>query len=332
MREWSFRAVAIALALLLFEGGLRALDLPRTDTCWAPKEDYWLPDEALGFAYRPGARVAGGTINALGLRGPVPPHDESPAPLRLLFVGDSSAYGYGVADDETFWSLAARAVAAARPGAPVEPIVAAAPGYSSYQSRVLLDRFLAYRPDWVVFYVGAYNDHRRRSYYPDDAIPARMQRRRAAWHAIRTLRTGELAADLFGRWIDRTFRDRVATVRVPPEAFAANVAAMLDATRQGDAHALVLVPPFSPKLRAKVAALPRYEAILRDGAARACARVVELGPLFDDVAADFQPDQIHPSALGQARIAEAVAGVILGSRPQSVSHSNHRAGVEDAGE
>ncbi len=311
MREWSFRAVALALALLLFEGGLRVLDLPRADTCWAPKEDYWLPDDALGFAYRPGARVARGTINAIGLRGPMPGPDESPDPLRLLFLGDSSAYGYGVADEDSFWSLATRAVAAARPDAKVEPIVAAAPGYSSYQSRVLLDRMLPYRPDWVVFYVGAYNDHRRRSYYPDAAIPDRMARRRAPWHAIRSLRAGELAADLLGRWIDRNFRARVETVRVPPDAFAANVAAMLEATRQSGARALVLVPPFSPKLRAKVAAIPRYEQILRDEAARAGARVVELGPLFDDVAADFQPDQIHPSARGQARIAGAVAAAIL---------------------
>jgi lysophospholipase L1-like esterase len=315
VREWSFRAVAIALALLLFEGGLRALDLPRTDTCWAPKESYWLPDGALGFAYRPGAQVARGTINALGTRGPVPPPDESPEPLRLLVVGDSTAYGYGVADDESFWSLAARAIAAAHPGAPVEPIVAAAPGYSSWQSRVLVERMLPYGPAWVVFYVGAYNDHRRRSYYPDDAIPARMQRRRAAWHAIRTLRAGELAADLAGRWIDRTFRERVATVRVPPDAFAANMAAMLDLTRRSGARAIVLVPPFSPKLRAKVAAIPRYEAILHDEAARAGARVIELGPLFDDVGADFQADQIHPSAAGQAKIADAVSAAILADSP-----------------
>jgi lysophospholipase L1-like esterase len=315
VREWSFRAVALALALLLFEGGLRALDLPRTDTCWAPKEDYWLPDDALGFAYRPGARVARGTINAIGLRGPVPPRDESPDPLRLLFVGDSSAYGYGVADEESFWSLAARAVGAARPDAKVEPIVAAAPGYSSYQSRVLLARMLPYRPDWVVFYVGAYNDHRRRSYYPDAAIPERMARRRAAWHAIRALRAGEFAADVLGRWFARHFRARVETVRVPPDAFAANVAAMLDATRRSDARAIVLVPPFSPKLRGKVAAIPRYEAILREEAARAGARLVELGPLFDDPGADFQPDQIHPSARGQARIADAAAAAILAEAP-----------------
>ena len=48
------------------------------------------------------------------------------------------------------------------PSSVFEPLVAAAPGYSSYQSRVLVDRFAPFAPDWVVFYVGAHNDERRR--------------------------------------------------------------------------------------------------------------------------------------------------------------------------
>lgn len=138
-----------------------------------------------------------------------------------------------------------------------------------------------------------------------------MHRRRAAWHRVRVLQAGELVANLFGRWIDRNFRDRIATSRVPPERFAANLDAMLAATRSAGARALVLVPPFSPKLRAKrEAALATYQAILRERAAAGGARVVELGPLFSDPAVAFLPDQIHPSAVGHERIAAAVAAAI----------------------
>jgi lysophospholipase L1-like esterase len=118
-------------------------------------------------------------------------------------------------------------------------------------------------------------------------------------------------ANLFGGWLDRNFADPVAIARVPPDRFAANLDAMLAAARGAGARALVAIPPFSPKLRAKRAAIPRYEAILRERAAAAGARTVELGPRFADPAADFQRDQIHPSALGQRRIAEAVAAALL---------------------
>jgi lysophospholipase L1-like esterase len=288
--------------------GLRALDLPARDTCWAPKQDVWLPDDALGFAYRPGAAVAGGMVNAIGLRGPVPAPEKPAGTLRVLFVGDSSTYGWNVGDAEAFWSLAAGALAASHPGVAVEPVVAAAPGYSSYQSRVLLERMLAWRPDWVVLYVGGYNDHRRRRYYADAEIPARMARRRSGWHEVHTLRAFEQVADRFGAWLARQLRDPALLARVPPRDFEANLRAMLVATQRSGARALLLAPPFSAKLREKRAAVPQYEAVLARVAAEQGVARVDLGPLFD--AAAFMPDGFHPSAEGHRRIAAAVVAAL----------------------
>jgi lysophospholipase L1-like esterase len=306
--ELVFRALAAVFALALLEIGLRALDLPATDTCWVPAEDAWVADDALGFAYRPGARVAGGVINAIGLRGPVPAPQKSAHALRLLFVGDSSVYGWNLADADTLWWQTARRLAARLPDREVEPIVAAAPGYSSHHSRVLVDRLLAARPDWVVLYLGAYNDHRRRVYYPDADIPSRMARRRAAWHEIHALRAGEYLGDRLGKWLGRNVRDRAALVRVPPAAFEANLRAMLAAIERAGARALVLVPPFSPKLRASHA-VADYEAILARVPAELGVPRIDLGPLFagDD---GFMPDGFHPNAQGQARIAEAVVAAV----------------------
>lgn len=299
--EFAFRAAAIVLSLLALEAGLRLLGLPAADACWVPKEAFWIPDDQLGFAYRPGARVAGGIINEIGLRGPVPDAAGSAGKPRMLFLGDSSAYGFGVADEESFWSLASRALDA-------EPIVAAAPGYSTYHSRVLLERLLPTRPEWVVFYVGAYNDHRRRVYYADAEIPERMARRHAGWHRIRTLAAGELVFDKLGRWLRRQSHDPLAMVRVSPAAFETNLRAMLAATRAAGVRSLVLIPPFSNELRARRQSISQYEQILRRVAGEAADRVVELGPDFDAASGVplFQRDGIHPTVAGQARIAAAI--------------------------
>jgi len=328
LRELVFRVLAVACAALLLEGGLRVLDLPRMDTCWAPKEDFWVPDDQLGFAYRPGRRVASGVVNALGLRGPVPGPEKPPDERRILYVGDSTAYGFGVADDQAFWSLATRAVAARHPGLAVVPIVGAAPGYSSYQSRVLVDRLLPERPDVVVFYVGAHNDHGRRSYYPDSAIPVRMARRHAAWHRLHVLRAFEFVGDGLGRWLSSRLRDPVDLVRVPPAAFEANLRAMIAATRAAGSQPLLLVPPLTETLAARHPAAPRYRELLLELARELDVPAVDLQPLFasPDPRALYLPnDDIHPNAAGHRRIADAIAASV-GLNDRGVCDPSERCG------
>lgn len=77
------------------------------------------------------------TINALGFRGGIP---ESPKPsgrLRIMSLGDSSFYGFGVNDDETFTEgLKDRFVAA---GIDVDGVNAGVAGYSIVQHQLVMD-------------------------------------------------------------------------------------------------------------------------------------------------------------------------------------------------
>jgi lysophospholipase L1-like esterase len=313
MREWVFRLFAIAFSLGLFEGALRLLDQPRYDTCWVSGNALWREDPVLGFAYEPGVAAAGGVVNALGLRGPVPPQQKPAGTRRILYVGDSTAFGFGVPDDEAFWSLATREIAAQHPDQVFEPLVAAAPGYSSYQSRVLVDRLLPFAPDWVVFYVGAHNDERRRSYYQDADIPARAARRKAAWHQLRTLQAGEFLIDRLGRWMAKRVHRSIWFRRVPPEAFEANISAMIAAARAAGARPMILVPPLSDSLTKRYPATPVYHDILRRVAAEQHVPSVELQPVFaehDETEVYRTGDDVHPSPLGQRLIARAIARAI----------------------
>ena len=77
------------------------------------------------------------TINALGFRGGMP---ESPKPsgrLRIMSLGDSSFYGFGVNDDETFTEgLKDRFVAA---GIDVDGVNAGVAGYSIVQHQLVME-------------------------------------------------------------------------------------------------------------------------------------------------------------------------------------------------
>lgn len=117
------------------------------------------PDPLLGWRNRAGlAGPYGGeefltwvTINPAGQRGPFHPVERRPGTLRIAVLGDSQAWGDGVADAETF--------AARLDGGAVELLNFSAPGYGTDQQLLVLERVAAaYRPDIVVVAVFVGND------------------------------------------------------------------------------------------------------------------------------------------------------------------------------
>ncbi len=107
-----------------------------------------------GWGFEPGSQLVHGnvavSINAMGLRGPELPQAKAAGELRLLSLGDSTVYGYGVQDEQIFGQVAADALAQAL-GQPVRHINGALPGYDSSQAMaVLADVGPAVQPDWLV--------------------------------------------------------------------------------------------------------------------------------------------------------------------------------------
>jgi lysophospholipase L1-like esterase len=174
-------AFAIAAALIFFglaEGAARLLEQrpagpsmpePIPGLCPAPgacvpgsaKLPSRAPDEIAmverhraGWGFEPGSTLVHGnveiTINSLGLRGPELPATKAPDETRLLSLGDSTVYGYGVRDDEVFGGVAASRLAQAT-GHPVRHVNGALPGYDSTQAMLVLqDIAPAVQADWLV--------------------------------------------------------------------------------------------------------------------------------------------------------------------------------------
>lgn len=103
------------------------------------------------------------STNADGLRTPLG-RDRSPGQVRVMMLGESRVFGWGVADEET---LPARLDTLLGDG--VEVINAGQPGYSSWQMARLAEAALpAYRPD-LVLWVQPWNDFEPAS-APDQAL------------------------------------------------------------------------------------------------------------------------------------------------------------------
>ncbi len=101
------------------------------------------------------------TMNALGARGPLIAHARQPGTPRILLLGDSVTWGFGVADDE---SLPAALSTRLRD---VEVVNLGVAGFGTAQELVLLrEEGLAYQPDHVVLVFTLANDVED-TYLPD---------------------------------------------------------------------------------------------------------------------------------------------------------------------
>jgi hypothetical protein len=225
--RWLLAAGTAALALLCAEGGASLLlgrSLLRPGTRAGPAEGRAAPtdrDRHLAALRNPGVyrvhpdpfvsyvlrsneqlEVAGRPVrsDALGLRvrpGPPP----APEALRLVVLGDSVAFGYGLGDDETLACQIEQAVATLQGGAgrPIAARTVAIPGWNHRNAiDFLFDHYAELEPD-IVVYIPIGNDlfdtdglwetgHRRAA--PDLANPDPMQyvRTNTAWPFMRPLR------------------------------------------------------------------------------------------------------------------------------------------------
>ncbi|HKE10320.1 MAG TPA: hypothetical protein VKE73_01990 [Myxococcota bacterium] len=128
----------LATLLLLFLTGEGVLRLAPwwNDRSVDPSFNPYRPDGHTGFALRAGADTVHRTdefsvavhVNALGLRGPERTAAKPPGTLRILVLGDSFAFGFGVGQDEMFSAELERLLR--ERGLQVEVLSSGVPGWS----------------------------------------------------------------------------------------------------------------------------------------------------------------------------------------------------------
>lgn len=269
----------------------------------------------------PGVKRSAGftaTINALGLRGPMPA-DPKPAGMpRILVVGDSSLFGHGVADDETYPAQLQNQLRAQ--GVGVEVINGGTPGYSTEQTRLMLDEIgWGLQPDLLII-GNLWSDNNFDSFRDQDLLKT------AATFG------GPLGHSAFYRtlvaWVDRVRGGRGARLvtwtvnsqlpnevgrRVSLSRYAENLSAMAqDAAARGVGVAfLALTNTTRLEMDLPDASWAPYFAVQREiatwyGVPLLDAHGAFLGAAFEDSSQLFV-DTMHPSAFGHRLIAQLTA-------------------------
>jgi lysophospholipase L1-like esterase len=283
------------------------------------------PHPRRGFALRPGSESGRYRVNAAGFRGPERAGAPHSGPV-ILAVGDSTAFGWGVAEQET-WPRQLESYLRDASGGQLRVINAGVPSYTSSQTLLYLQELLPRLEPAVVLVSVLWNDIWYSSldpWFPEALTLGRP----SPW--IRWLY--EHSA-LF-RW--RVLRPRSdETVDVFNERALAHYAANLDAMARDCAASAAavafLAPPLAPDriastrrpLRSPIGQgffTPsfvvelgrRYRAAMEEVAARHGARVIDHRV---SIANPHQPelymDFVHPTPRGNRMIAEDVGHVLI---------------------
>lgn len=96
------------------------------------------------------------TANALGFRGPEVAPTKGPNTFRILVFGDSSSFGWGVNEEDSWWTLLRQELKKRYPDKNIEIANFAIPGDSSAYGKLIFDTFAPrFQSDLVILGFGA---------------------------------------------------------------------------------------------------------------------------------------------------------------------------------
>lgn len=281
-----------------------------------------VPDDVAGWGLPPSQLHTQGDVvvrtNSLGMRGPEP-SPPAPGERRILAMGDSSIFGYGVPERAVFVSVAAERLQQEAQG-PVTGWIGAVPGHTAAQSGETLAR-LAPRvgPRWVVI-GNLWSD-----LYGQAAPAASWEETRHRLHTLASYR-------LLQRLLAPALRPRKVRFLTgvddlgqpggarPPRAdlrlYADALRGMAATSRQAGADPVYLVLPAPLDFdRAPVPeVVAQYRLAMCMVAAEVEAPCIDGPAVFREAGAGsaWFLDQVHPAAVGHQLLGEALAEVLRG--------------------
>ncbi len=252
--------------------------------------------------------------NGAGFRSAEIPVQKPPRSVRIVGLGDSIMFGFGVGDDETFMSVLPARLAAQHPELDWQTINTAVPGYNTVMEVETLEKkCLAYDPDIVIVnFVGG-----------DDDLPNFIRRRSDPLaldqsflgEFLRSLRSGKPVRDDFA--LADAPRGEVGfegdPEKVPPEyrdmvGWPAYERAMIRLRDLSDAHGFRVAVLGHPAVYDEVRGLARRLGFPVVESMRLMHRYMREHGISDerDLRLILAPHDSHPTALLHGVIADAL--------------------------
>jgi lysophospholipase L1-like esterase len=257
------------------------------------------------------------TVSELGLRGEEPVVPRPEGEQRIAIVGDSTFFGFGVADDRTLASVLAKQM----PG--VTTINAAIPGYSTAQSRRLLDDVVWDAEPTLLVIANFWSDTSFEPYRDKDLLAtqdlsnSRLLAHSALMRWLATSLSGLRAPDRSRvvTWVHGNELPPASQRRVELVDYAANLDAMIRDAKTRDIGVILLTPPSPIEVEGIISPPHQWDAY-RDMQTQVAEHHgivhVQATPAFQAVYADTQDlpglflDDLHPSVEGQKLLATVV--------------------------
>lgn len=275
------------------------------------------PHPLLRWQPAPGYRNYEYANNARGLRDDEIPVGKAPGELRVMILGDSSAWGFGVPLDRSFGKVLQKKLRERFPGRAITVVNGAVQGYSSYQGLVFWDETLAaYRPDvLVVSYLHSDSGHDWVEAKAINANPPWLQKIQCLLYRSNLYLLA--AKEMVRRKVTRA-ASRPSTAQpvrtVSPEDYRKNLARFAAVARERGMGVVFLLLPQNGTPGGETSEGDHeapYRAIMRETAASTGAALVDATPLFAGKGAmTLFLDDVHPAAAGHALIAGALLGPV----------------------
>lgn len=331
-RSARFRAVASAVVLVLMFATLEALA-----RLAGPEAPVWRPSNVGMVMTGNPTRLWGltegtcqngsvtATVNALGLRGAMPELPRPEGRQRILLVGDSSYFGHAIADDDT---IAVRlGVALRADGVDVDVVNGAIPGYSTEQTRILLDEVGWDTQPTLLLIANLWSDNNADGFQDVDLLRTAQvyQNNPLAASALFRVVAGVVDRARGGSsghlitWTKSSTWPEARARRVPVQDYARNLDAMVREARERGAGAAFISPANQGLVNGQYQNGAGWDPYFAAQAAVAAWHGLPVVSAVEALQADPAPlddkfvDQMHPSARGADDIARRVAEVLQGA-------------------